>query len=97
MDGQWEVIQRRMDGSVDFNRNWASYVDGFCDPDGEHWLGLKNIHCLTLKVECTQLKVCYADFDDVKMFAISVFYLLAMLGPNIGSTLVATRAQQVMP
>ena len=74
MDGQWEVIQRRMDGSVDFYRNWASYVDGFGDPDGEHWLGLKNIHCLTSRVECTQLKVCLADFDGVKRFANYSFF-----------------------
>ena len=69
MDGQWEVIQRRLDGSVDFYRNWTSYVDGFGDPDGEYWLGLKNIHCLTSRVECTELKVSLADFDGVKKFA----------------------------
>ena len=74
MDGQWEVIQRRMDGSVDFYRNWASYVDGFGDPDGEYWLGLKNIHCLTSRVECTELKVCLADFDGVKRFANYSFF-----------------------
>ena len=74
MDSQWEVIQRRMDGSVDFYRNWASYVDGFGDPDGEYWLGLKNIHCLTSRVESTQLKVSLADFDGVKKFATYSFF-----------------------
>ena len=74
MDGQWEVIQRRMDGSVDFFRNWASYVDGFGDPNGEYWLGLKNIHCLTSRTECTQLKVSLADFDGVKTFATYRFF-----------------------
>ena len=69
MNGQWEVIQRRMDGSVDFYRNWASYVDGFGDPEGEYWLGLKNIHCLISRAECTELKVCLADFNGVKKFA----------------------------
>ena len=74
MDGQWEVIQRRMDGSVDFYRNWASYVDGFGDLDGEYWLGLKNIHCLTSRAESTQLKVSLADFDGVKVFATYNFF-----------------------
>ena len=74
MDGQWEVIQRRMDGSVDFYRNWASYVDGFGDLDGEYWLGLKNIHCLTSRTECTQLKVYLTDFDGVKKFATYSFF-----------------------
>ena len=51
-----------MDGSVDFYRNWASYVDGFGDPNGEYWLGLKSIHCLTSRTEST-LKVSLTDFD----------------------------------
>ena len=74
MDGQWEVIQRRLDGSVNFYRNWTSYVDGFGDPDGEYWLGLKNIHCLTSRVECTELNVSLADFDGVKRFASYSFF-----------------------
>ena len=53
-----------MDGSVNFYCNWASYVDGFGDPDGDYWLGLKSIHCLTARAEST-LKVSLADFDGV--------------------------------
>ena len=97
VDGQWEVIQRRMDGSVDFYRNWASYVDGFGDPNSEYWLGLKNIHCLTTRTEITQLKVCLADFEGVKKFANYSFFLSAMLRPSTASTLVATQAQLVIP
>ena len=63
-----------MDGSVDFYRNWVSYVDGFGDPDGEYWLGLKNIHCLTSRAEGTQLRVSLADFDGVKVFANYSFF-----------------------
>ena len=77
-----------MDGSVDFYRNWVSYVDGFGDPDGEYWLGLKNIHCLTSRVECTQLKVSLADFDGVKKFATYSFFSVGNAGTkyrlNIG-------------
>ena len=69
MNSQWEVIQRRLDGSVNFYRNWTSYVDGFGDLDGEYWLGLKNIHCLTLRAESTQLRVSLSDFAGVKKFA----------------------------
>ena len=82
MDGQWEVIQRRLDGSVDFYRNWASYVDGFGDPNGEYWLGLKNIHCLTTRTEITQLKVCLADFAGVKKFASYSFFSVGNAATN---------------
>ena len=46
-DGGWTVIQRRQDGSVDFNRPWADYEKGFGDLNGEFWYGLKAINCLT--------------------------------------------------
>ena len=46
-DGGWTVIQRRIDGSVDFNRSWSDYEKGFGDLNGEFWYGLKNMNCLT--------------------------------------------------
>ena len=45
--GGWLVVQRRQDGSVDFNRTWMEYEDGFGKLIGEFWYGLRALRCLT--------------------------------------------------
>ncbi|KAM9408450.1 fibroleukin [Pholidichthys leucotaenia] len=45
--GGWTVIQNRQDGSVDFNRTWQEYREGFGNLQGEHWLGNAALHALT--------------------------------------------------
>jgi hypothetical protein len=35
----YQVVSNRFDGSVDFNRMWLDYEDGFGNKEGEYWLG----------------------------------------------------------
>ena len=56
------VFQRRLDGSVDFYRDWASYKKGFGDLNGEFWLGNDNLHRLTATGNVT-LRVDLEDFE----------------------------------
>ncbi|PIK37566.1 fibrinogen-like protein A [Apostichopus japonicus] len=45
--GSWTVIQRRLDGSVDFYRTWNEYKQGFGFPERDFWLGNDKLSLLT--------------------------------------------------
>ncbi|XP_055085342.1 microfibril-associated glycoprotein 4-like isoform X1 [Periophthalmus magnuspinnatus] len=60
--GGWTVIQRRMDGTVNFYRPWNQYKTGFGEADGEHWLGLEFIHMLSSR-QPHELLVEMEDFE----------------------------------
>ncbi len=57
------VLINRQDGSVDFDRNWADYKNGFGNADGEFWLGLDCMNYLTSQSEYS-LAVTMSDFED---------------------------------
>ena len=65
--GGWTVFQRRINGTVNFYRNWFYYERGFGDVSGEFWLGLGKIHRLTAST--TELRVDLADFERNMRFA----------------------------
>uniref|UniRef100_W5MZW4 Fibrinogen C-terminal domain-containing protein n=1 Tax=Lepisosteus oculatus TaxID=7918 RepID=W5MZW4_LEPOC len=66
--GGWLVFQRRMDGSVDFFRDWASYKRGFGNQQSEFWLGNDHIHSLTSSGDY-ELRIDFKDFDNAATFA----------------------------
>ncbi|XP_028828312.1 microfibril-associated glycoprotein 4-like [Denticeps clupeoides] len=66
--GQWIVLLRRMDGSVNFYRPWQDYKDGFGNKEGEFWLGLQNMVLITFS-EKYELKVEMEDFEKNKAYA----------------------------
>ena len=46
-EAPWTLFQLRFNGSIDFNRDWADYKNGFGDLNSEFWLGNDKIHQLT--------------------------------------------------
>lgn len=47
LGGGWTVIQRRVSGSVAFDRKWRLYQNGFGDFTSNFWLGLNKIKRIT--------------------------------------------------
>ncbi|XP_061390030.1 angiopoietin-2-like [Musca vetustissima] len=67
----WTTIVRRMDGSVNFYRNWRSYKMGFGNPPhGEYFIGLERLHELTTAVPNIELKVILRDWQGEDRYAL---------------------------
>ena len=66
--GGWLVFQKRLDGSVDFYRNWTEYKRGYGNLTGEFWLGLDNLHRLTSSGKY-KLRVDLEDFAGNAYYA----------------------------
>lgn len=57
------MIQRRVDGSVSFDRSWRDYRDGFGDLHSEFWLGNDHIHDLSSQGEYS-LRIHLQDWSN---------------------------------
>ncbi|XP_030561250.1 ficolin-2-like [Drosophila novamexicana] len=89
----WTVIQRRQDGSVNFNRNWAEYRQGFGSLDGEFFIGLEKLHLMT-KSQKHELYIHLEDFENQHRYARyselliadeAASYMLRILGEYSGN------------
>ncbi|XP_027476565.1 angiopoietin-4 isoform X2 [Callorhinus ursinus] len=86
--GGWTLIQRRENGSVNFQRNWRDYKQGFGDLAGEHWLGNEVVHQLTsraaysLRVELQDWEgnEAYAQYEHFQLGSEGQLYRLSLSG-----------------
>ena len=86
--GGWTVFQRRLDGSVSFERNWDEYVRGFGDLAGSFWLGLEAIHHLTkgrnatLRFDLRNMKYTngYAKYSKFSLQGLANSYSISLEG-----------------
>ncbi|XP_062616882.1 ryncolin-4-like [Saccostrea cucullata] len=93
MGGGWTAIQKRMDGSVTFDRNWTEYKNGFGSPETEIWIGNDIIHQLT-KENTSSLHVSitlqngttfYEVYDRFSVSKETGKYQLFLAGPATGT------------
>ncbi|XP_060658497.1 angiopoietin-related protein 2-like [Drosophila nasuta] len=89
----WTVIQRRLDGSVKFNRNWLEYKEGFGNLSGEFFIGLEKLHRMTvarpheLYIHLINFhnESSYAHYDNIVIDGESELYTLRGLGTFEGN------------
>ena len=90
--GNWTIFQNRFNGSVDFFLGWDEYESGFGSVDGEYWLGLSQIHCMTqsgnwelrIDMEAFDGDTAYAVYDSFSVGDASSYYRLT-IGRNSGT------------
>ncbi|OPL33492.1 microfibril-associated 4-like glycoprotein, partial [Mytilus galloprovincialis] len=63
------VFQHRMNGKINFYRDWESYKSGFGNMNEEHWLGNENLHQLTSQGKY-MLRIDMSDFENNHRHAI---------------------------
>ncbi|XP_026860769.2 angiopoietin-4 isoform X1 [Electrophorus electricus] len=74
--GGWTVFQRRINGTVDFQRSWKEYKMGFGDPDGEHWVGNEVVHLITRQTQYS-LRVELKDWEGNAPYSLYDTFQLA--------------------
>lgn len=79
----WVVIQRRYDGSVDFDRPYIDYEKGFGNLWGEYWLGLRHIYKLSrggirmsIFMEDNEDQIILANYSSFRISASASCYCL---------------------
>ncbi|XP_052683832.1 fibrinogen-like protein A [Crassostrea angulata] len=68
-NGGWTVIQRRVNGSEEFERNWTEYKNGFGSADHEYWIGNDMLHRLTT-LKPQELRADIERFNGEKAYAV---------------------------
>nr|XP_039265748.1 microfibril-associated glycoprotein 4-like [Styela clava] len=79
----WMVIQKRLNGEVNFDRGWDDYVNGFGFPNMEYWIGLQNMEQLLIQKRIRKgdetnlgLRIDFTDWDGVSAFSETVYFYM---------------------
>ncbi|CAC5402661.1 unnamed protein product [Mytilus coruscus] len=69
LTSNFKVFQRRINGKINFYRDWESYNSGFGYMKGKYWLGNEHLHQLTSQVKY-KLRIDMPDFENSKRHAV---------------------------
>jgi len=89
----WMTIQKRYDGSENFDRSWQDYKDGFGKVTREFFIGLEKIHLMTksrphklyIKLLGFDGSLSYARFDHFEIGNETESYVLRSIGAYSGT------------
>ncbi|XP_020507939.1 angiopoietin-related protein 3 [Labrus bergylta] len=87
------VIQRRKDGSVNFDQVWERYEDGFGDFQSEFWLGLRKLYSLASRGN----SVLHIQLEDWKQDRRVMEYRFHLDGPGSNYTILLTNLSGDLP
>ncbi|CAC5395411.1 Fibrinogen-like protein 1,Fibrinogen C domain-containing protein 1-A,Microfibril-associated glycoprotein 4,Angiopoietin-related protein 7,Ficolin-1-A,Angiopoietin-related protein 1,Ficolin-2,Tenascin-R,Ficolin-3,Fibrinogen C domain-containing protein 1-B,Fibrinogen C domain-containing protein 1 [Mytilus coruscus] len=75
--GGWTVVQRRLNGEIEFMMGWRSYKEGFGHVYSEYWLGNDNIHAIVRQSgRLYKVRIEVEDFEGFSAYsAYSEFYV----------------------
>ncbi|XP_062569593.1 fibroleukin-like [Saccostrea cucullata] len=93
MGGGWTAIQKRVDGSVSFDRTWREYKNDFGSPEQEVWVGNDVIHLLTkgknsslfVSITLEDEETFYEMYDRFSVSDETEKYQLFLAGPATGT------------
>ncbi|CAK1554157.1 unnamed protein product [Leptosia nina] len=82
------LLQRRYNGTVEFNRKFVEYVQGFGDATSEFWLGLQTMHeitadnCSSMRIDMTDIygSDWYAQYEHFSVGTADTGYVLEVSG-----------------
>ncbi|XP_062597414.1 microfibril-associated glycoprotein 4-like [Saccostrea cucullata] len=93
MGGGWTAIQKRINGTLDFDRTWTEYKNGFGAPEQDVWVGNDVIHQLTkegtsslyVTITLQNGTTLYETYDRFSVSDEAGKYQLFLAGPATGT------------
>ncbi|XP_062598972.1 ficolin-2-like [Saccostrea cucullata] len=93
MGGGWTAIQKRINGSLDFDRTWTEYKNGFGASEQDVWVGNDVIHQLTkegtsslyVTITLQNSTTLYEMYDGFSVSDEAGKYQLFLAGPATGT------------